>query len=109
MGISFLYILLRFSLRCNTLSIFVFMFFEKKKKRMCPSSLLGFPGGSDCNAGIVGSIPGPERYPEDVNGYQYSCLENPMKRGTWQATVHRVTKESDTAEQLTLSLSSLLI
>ena len=29
---------------------------------------------------------------------QYSCLENPMERGTWQATVHGVAKESDTTE-----------
>ena len=107
MGISFLYILLRFSLRCNTLSIFGFMFFEKKK-RICPSSLLASLV-VQTNAGIVGSIPGSERYPGELNGYQYSCLENPTKRGTWQATVHRVTKESDTTERLTLSLSSLLI
>ena len=31
---------------------------------------------------------------------QYSCLENPMERGAWWATVHRVEKESDTSEQL---------
>ena len=32
------------------------------------------------------------------NPLQYSCLENPMDRGAWQATVHGVTKESDTTE-----------
>ena len=31
------------------------------------------------------------------NPLQYSCLENPMDRGAWQATVHGVTKESDMA------------
>ena len=31
---------------------------------------------------------------------QYSCLENPMDRGTWWATVYGVTKELDTTEQL---------
>jgi len=31
----------------------------------------------------------------------YSCLENSMERGAWQATVHGVAKESDTTEQLT--------
>ena len=36
------------------------------------------------------------------NGYpfQYSCLEKPMDRGTWRATVHGGHKESDTTEQL---------
>ena len=35
------------------------------------------------------------------NPLQYSCLENPMDRGAWRATVHRGHKESDTTEQLT--------
>ena len=38
------------------------------------------------------------------NQLHYSCLENPMDRGAWQATVHEVT-ESDRNELLTLSLS----
>jgi len=35
--------------------------------------------------------------PAEGNGnpLQYSCLGNPMDRGAWQATVHRVAKESD--------------
>ena len=42
----------------------------------------------------VGSIPGSERSPGGGNGnpLQYPCLENPMNRGVWRATVHRVTK-----------------
>ena len=36
---------------------------------------------------------------------QYSCLENFMDRGAWQATVHGIAKELDRTEQLTLSLS----
>ena len=32
------------------------------------------------------------------NPLQYSCLENPMDRGAWQATVHRVCTESDMTE-----------
>ena len=58
-----------------------------------------FPGGSGskesaCNAGVPGSIPGLGRSPGGGNGnpLQYSCLENPMDRGTWPATVHGVTK-----------------
>ena len=43
----------------------------------------------------LGSIPGSGRCPGEGNGYplQYSCLENPMNRGAWCATVHGVTKK----------------
>ena len=49
---------------------------------------------SACNAGDPGSIPGSERSSGEGNGslLQYSCLENPMDGGTWQATVHGVIK-----------------
>ena len=38
----------------------------------------------------AGSVPGSERSPGEENGnpLQYSCLENPMDRGVWWATVH---------------------
>ena len=59
----------------------------------------GFPGGlevkvSACNAGDLGSIPGSGRFPGEGNGnpLQYSCLENPMDRGAWWATVLGVAK-----------------
>ena len=59
----------------------------------------GFPGGSDgkesaCNAADAGLILGSGRSPEEGNGkpLQYSCLENSMNTGAWQATVHGVTK-----------------
>ena len=44
------------------------------------------------NAGNMGLIPGSGRYPgrEHGNPLQYSCLENPMDRGAWWATVYRV-------------------
>ena len=58
---------------------------------------MGFPGGSEvkasaCNAGDLGSIPGLGRSPGEGNGnpFQYSCLENPIDRGAWWATVHEV-------------------
>ena len=40
----------------------------------------------------LGSIPGSGRSPGEGNGtpLQYSCLENPMDRGAWRATVHGV-------------------
>ena len=46
------------------------------------------------NAGDLGSIPGSGRSPGEGNGnpFQYSCLENPMDEGVWQATVHGVAK-----------------
>ena len=49
------------------------------------------------SAGDLDSIAGWGRSPGEGNGnpLQYSCMENPMDRGAWQATVHRVTKESD--------------
>ena len=49
---------------------------------------------SACSARDPGSIPGLGRSPGEGNGnpLQYSCLENSMDRGAWQATVHGVTK-----------------
>ena len=54
---------------------------------------------SACNAGDPGSVPGLGRSPGEGNGnsHQYPCLENPMDRGTWRATVHGVT-EADVTE-----------
>ena len=42
------------------------------------------------NAGDKGSIPGSRKSPGEGNGnpLRYSCLENPMDRGAWPATVH---------------------
>ena len=43
------------------------------------------------NAGDAGSVPGLGRSPEgDGNPLQCSCLENPVDRGAWRATVHGV-------------------
>ena len=57
------------------------------------------PGGPDgkesaCNAGDPGSTSGLGRSPGGGNGnpLQYSCLENPMDRGAWWATVHEIAK-----------------
>ena len=42
----------------------------------------------------LGSVPGLGRSPGEGNGnpLQYSCLENPMDRGAWQATDHGISK-----------------
>ena len=57
------------------------------------------PGGSDSkasvyNAGDPGLIPGLGRSPGEGNGnpLQSSCLQNPMDRGAWWATIHGVAK-----------------
>ena len=59
---------------------------------------MGFPGSSvgkesACQVGDVGLIPGSGRSPGEGNGnpLQYSCLENPIDRGAWRATVQGVT------------------
>ena len=71
---------------------------------------MGFPGGSDgkefdCNAGDPGSSPGSGRYPGEGNDNprQYPCLENPMDRGAWQATVHGITKMWKSAFKICVS------
>ena len=60
---------------------------------------MGFPGTSvvknlPANVGDSGSIPGLGRCPGEENGNSlwYSCLENPLDRGTWQATVRGIPK-----------------
>ena len=72
----------------------------------------GFTGVSDGkasahNAGDLGSIPGSGRSPGEGNGNPlwYSCLENPMDRGAWWATVHGFTeldRTEDRTERLTV-------
>ena len=59
----------------------------------------GFSSGSvvkesACNVGVAGSILGLGRSPGGGhdNPFRYSCLENPVDRGDWQAIVHGVTK-----------------
>ena len=74
----------------------------------------GFPSGSvvknlPANAQDAGSIHGSGRSPGvgNVNLLQYSCLENPLDRGAWWATVHGVAKESDATQQLNNNLREI--
>ena len=73
------------------------------------SKLRVFSGGSDSktsayNAGDLGSVPELGRSPGEGNGnpLQYSCLENPMDGGAWQATVHGVAKSQTQLSDFTL-------
>ena len=78
--------------------MFFFIVIYPRRFDMVPSAI-HFPGDSEvkvpvCNVGDLGSIPVWGRSPGEGNGnpLQYSCLENPMDRGAWWATVHGVTK-----------------
>ena len=68
-------------------------------KSELPRSLSGKE--STCQAGVVGSVPGLERSPQEGIGnlLEYSCMGNPMDREAWRATVHGV-PESNTTEGL---------
>ena len=69
---------------------------------------LDFPGSSNgkesaCNAGDPVSIPGWGRSPGgNGNPLQYSCLENPLERGAWWATVPRVAQSQTYLKQLSM-------
>ena len=79
---------------------------------------LGFPGGTSGKESAcpckrprdVGSIPGSEKCPGGGNGtsLQYSCLENPMDRGAWQAAVRGFTKSQTRLSTDVHAMGSLL-
>ena len=84
--------------------------FKNQPTSTCYSDLTGYHGlllwlsrkDSVCSAGDTGEtglIPGSGRFPGRGHGIplQYSCLENPMDKGTWQPRVHELT-ESVTTE-----------
>ena len=80
--------------------------------------IMGFPGGSVVenpptsagDAGEVGWNPAWARSPGEGSGslLQSSCLENPMDRGAWWSTVHRVTKSQTRLTQKTGDLPAPL-
>ena len=75
---------------------------NNKGRTLPGDSVVKNPPASAGNARDVGSIPGLERSPGEGNGnpLQCSCLENPMDRGAWQVTVHRVTKSRTRLNQV---------
>ena len=73
------------------------------------STIFSFPGGSPvknlpASAADTSSIPGSGRSPGEENGntFQYSCLGNPMDKGGWWATVHRIAKSQTLLKQLSM-------
>ena len=90
--------------------VFVFVFLKRTVPRMSKKSLdtqciLGPDAGSvvtnlAANALDVCSIPESRRSAGEGNGnpVQYSCLENPVDRGAWQAAFYRVTEDSNMTE-----------
>jgi len=77
----------------------VFTLRTSKHKNPCLPLSLGFPSGSvvktpPSSAEDTGLIPGWGKAPGEGNSnpFQYSCLENPMEKRAWRATVHGVTK-----------------
>ena len=62
------------------------------------------------NTGDAGSIPGSGRFPGGENGkpLQYSCLEDPMDKGAWKATVHGVAKSRIRLKRLSMHAHSRL-
>ena len=76
-----------------------FMTTHYNTKALPEAKDVGFPDGASQMASAgdskdLGSIPGLGRSPGGGHGnpLQYSCLENPVDRGSWWATVHRATK-----------------
>ena len=77
---------------------------------------MGFPGGSEvkasaCNVGDLGLIPGLGRSPGEGNGnpLKYFCLENPMDRGAWWATVYGVAKSRTRLSDFTYVVKVLIL
>ena len=66
---------------------------------------------SACNAGNPGSIPGLERSPGEGNDnpLKCSCLENPMDRGAYRATVHGVAKSRTQLSDFSHSLTHVYV
>ena len=62
------------------------------------------------NTREAGSIPGLGKSPGvgNSNALQYSCLENPIDRGAWQAIIHRVAKSQTGLKQSTIHTHTAL-
>ena len=105
-----LFLSLTFSICPGMWETMVYVFFFLFKIYTGGEVIWGFLGSSNgeesaCNAGDQGSVPGSGRSPGKGHGnsLQHSCLENPMDRGAWCVTVHRVTKSQTRLKRLNLA------
>ena len=74
-------------------SMFVYIYISSCKKTSHTGLVVNNLSANAEDTGDVGSVPGSGRSPREENGYlENSCLENPMDRGAWWATVHGVAK-----------------
>ena len=97
---------------CNQVQVYPKVKINGRNGRFSLSpTMQGFTCGTDikasaCNVGDLGSIPGLGRSPGEVTGnpLQYSCLENSMDGGAWQATVHVIEKSQTQLSNFTCSL-----
>ena len=97
----------------------VFMFYNLIFAFMCNGVNVGLPlwlsgKESACHAGDIrgmGSILGLGRLPGGGHGnpLQFSCPENPMDRGAWQATVHRAAKSRTQLQRLSTQACTLML
>ena len=86
--------------KVETVTVFILLGYKITADGDCSHEIKRcLPGGLDgkesaCNAGGPASIPELGRFPGEGNGnpLQYSCLETPMDREAWRATVHGFTK-----------------
>ena len=92
----------------TTLWLTSWTIFLNPKNNVLPRWLSGKE--SACDAGDAGSIPGWGRSPggKHNNPFQYSCLENLMDWGAWQATVHRVAKSQTWLKWLSIHTSRMM-
>ena len=86
----------------RTFSSFFVRLYSKQRVFQVALVVKNLPPGQCRDLRKAGSIPGSGRSPEGGHGnpLQYSCLENPMDKGAWWATAHRVTKGQTWLKQL---------
>ena len=99
--------------RCTHITLYTYIAQMDPRLSMLSSGLPQWLSGKEptCNAGDVrdtGLFPGLRRSPGSGHGnpLRYSCLENPIDRGAWRATVHRFAKSQTRLKRLSSSSSS---